>query len=184
MEVEKLQAKYDVDVRFAPYLLDPTTPPEGKARKRYTQPDDPPTDMELRAEASGLKFSRGREWTSNSHLVLEAGEYASDHGKGMEFHKPLFKSYFTDLEDISDIDLLVGVGKDAGLDPDGLRNALVTREYRETVDEIVEWSRKIGVTGVPTFVFNEKYGIVGAQDFSVFEATMERIAEDAEDAEE
>jgi predicted DsbA family dithiol-disulfide isomerase len=180
VEVEKLQARYDVDVRFAPYLLDPTTPPEGKARKRYTNPDDPPTDMELRAEASGIKFSRGREWTSNSHLSLEAAEYASDHGKGIEFHRPVFKAYFEDLADISDIDLLVGIGKDVGLDPDDLKKTLDTRANRETVDEIIQWSRGIGVTGVPTFVFNEKYGFVGAQDFSVFESMMERIAEDDE----
>ncbi len=183
MEVEKLQEKYDVDVRFAAYLLDPTTPPEGKPRKRYTQPDDPPTDMELRAEAGGLKFTRGREWTSNSHLALEAGEYASDHGKGIEFHRHVFKAYFEDLADISDVDLLVGIGKDVGLDPGDLKKTLDERANREAVDEIIQWSRNIGVTGVPTFVFNEKYGIVGAQDFSVFESMMERIAEDAEEDE-
>ena len=183
MEVEKLQAKYDVDVRFAPYLLDPTTPPEGKPRKRYTNPDDPPTDMELRAKASGLKFTRGREWTSNSHLSLEAAEHASDHGKGIEFHRSVFKAYFEDLADIADLELLVGIGKDVGLDADEMKQTLVARSNRETVDEIIQWSRNIGVTGVPTFVFNEKYGIVGAQDFSVFEDMMERIAEDAEDNE-
>jgi len=70
-----------------------------------------------------------------------------------------------------------------GLDADDMKKTLDTRANREAVDEIIQWSRDIGVTGVPTFVFNEKYGIVGAQDFSVFESMMERIAEDAEDDE-
>ncbi len=181
MEVEKLQDKYShVDVRFAPYLLDPTTPPSGKPRRRMTAPDSPPTDMELRAEAGGLKFTRGREWTSNSHLALEAAEYASDHGKGLEFHRPVFKSYFTDLAEINDVDLLVGIAKDVGLDPDGMRETLVDRTNRDKVDEIIEWARTIGVTGVPTFVFNEKYGFVGAQEFNVFEDFMERLSDDDE----
>lgn len=148
-----------------------------------TNPDSPPTDMELRAEASGLKFTRGREWTSNSHLALEAAEYASDHGKGMEFHRPVFKAYFEDLADISKPDLLIDIGKDVGLDPDDMRKTLETRANRETVDEIIAWARQIGVTGVPTFVFNEKYGLVGAQEFSVFEGMMEKIKElDAEES--
>ncbi len=46
---------------------------------------------------------------------------------------------------------------------------------RQQVDDGIEWSRSIGVTAVPTFVFDDQYGIVGAQDYDVFKAMMEKL---------
>jgi predicted DsbA family dithiol-disulfide isomerase len=170
-----LQREYELDVRFAPFLLDPTTPPEGKPRQRHTHPDDPPTAMEERGQSLGITFSRGRTMSSNSHLALEAAEFAADHGAGLTFHRAMFKSYFDDLDDIGKVETVVQVGESAGLDAAELRQALESGEYRQQVDQGIAWSRQIGVTGVPTFVFDEKYGVVGAQDHDVFVSMMSRL---------
>ena len=50
-----MQREYDVEVRWAPYFLDPSTPPEGKPRKPQTRPDDPPTRIEAMGEELGLQ---------------------------------------------------------------------------------------------------------------------------------
>jgi predicted DsbA family dithiol-disulfide isomerase len=131
--------------------------------------------MELRAQSLGIGFTRGRTFTPNSHLSLEAAEFAAEHGAGIGFHRAMFKAFFEDLVDISDVDNVVRVGAEAGLDAEALRGALESGRYREQVDEGIQWSREIGVTGVPTFVFDEKYGIVGAQDYSVFQSVMEKL---------
>jgi predicted DsbA family dithiol-disulfide isomerase len=131
--------------------------------------------MELRAQSLGIGFTRGRTFTPNSHLSLEAAEFAAEHGAGIGFHRAMFKAFFEDLVDISDVDNVVRVGAEAGLDAEPLRGALESGRYREQVDEGIQWSREIGVTGVPTFVFDEKYGIVGAQDYSVFQSVMEKL---------
>jgi predicted DsbA family dithiol-disulfide isomerase len=162
-------------VRFAPFLLDPTTPPEGKPRQRQTAPDSPPTAMEERGTSLGIIFSRGRTMTSNSHLALEAAEFALDEGDGLAFHRAMFKAYFEDLEDIGQVETVVRVGESAGLDGEALRAALASGAYRQQVDDGIRWSREIGVTGVPTFVFDDKYGVVGAQDHDVFVSMMERL---------
>ena len=175
MEVERLQRDYDVEVRFAPFLLDPSIPPEGKPRKPQTRPDDPPTAMELRAQSLGIGFTRGRTFTPNSHLSLEAAEFAAEHGAGLGFHRSMFKAFFEDMVDISDIDNVVRIGAGAGLDETDLRRALESGHYREQVDDGIQWSREIGVTGVPTFIFDDKYGIVGAQDYTVFQSVMEKL---------
>jgi len=47
--------------------------------------------------------------------------------------------------------------------------------YRERVTEGIQWTREIGVSGVPTYVFAEKYAIVGAQDYNVFESIIQRL---------
>ena len=172
MEVEGLLADYDLDVRFSPFLLDPTTPPQGKPRRGMTAPGDPPTAMEQRAESLGIKFTRGREWTSNSHLSLEAAEFAAEHGDAMRFHRAMFKAYFEDLADIGDIEVVARVGAEAGLSPEELRAALTDGRYRAAVDEGVAWAHEVGVTAVPTFVLGERTGIVGAQDRAVFEQVL------------
>ena len=81
-----------MEVRHAPYLLDPTTPPEGKARRPMTRPEDPPTAMELRAEALGIRFTRGRTWTSNTLLAHEGGEFAFEQGRDWEYTRAMFKA--------------------------------------------------------------------------------------------
>jgi predicted DsbA family dithiol-disulfide isomerase len=160
-------------VQFSPFFLDPTTPPEGKPRRQMTQPGDPPTYMEQRADGLGIRFTRGREWTSNSHLALEAAEFAAEHGDGMRFHRAMFKAYFEDLEDIGKLDTIVRVGKEAGLPEEKLREALVSGYYRPGVDEEIAWAQQVGVSAVPTFVLGGKYAVVGAQDAAVFEELLQ-----------
>ncbi len=163
-------------MRFAPYLLDPATPPEGKPRKQMTQPGAPKTNLEERGELLGITFTRGRQLTSNSHLALQAQEFAAERGEdGFHFHRRMFKAYFEELADIGDIETLVRLGEEAGLPAAELREALATGVYREQVDDGIRWAYEIGITGVPTFIFDEQYGVVGAQDQAVFEAVMEKL---------
>lgn len=164
-----------MEVRFAPFLLDPSVPPEGKPRRQRSQPGDPPSALEERGTSLGITFSRGRERTSYSWPALEAAEFAAEHGAGIDFHKALFKAYFTDLEDISEPDVLVAAAQSVGLDGGEMLQALEAGTYRTQVRDGIQWSQSIGVTGIPTFVFDEQYGVVGAQDYQVFEAVMQEL---------
>jgi predicted DsbA family dithiol-disulfide isomerase len=160
-------------VQFAPFLLDPATPPEGKPRRQVTQPGDPPTAIEQRAASLGITFTRGRTWTSNSHLALEAAAFAAEHGDPAPFHRAMFKAYFEDLADIGDLEVVVGIAGDAGVPTSALRAALAEGHYRAAVDEGVQWAQQVGVTAVPTFVLDGRYGIVGAQEGHVFEELLQ-----------
>jgi predicted DsbA family dithiol-disulfide isomerase len=160
-------------VRFSPFFLDPSTPPEGKPRRQMTRPGDPPTPIELRGESLGLTYTRGRTWTSNSHLALEAAEFAAEHGATIPFHRAMFKAYFEDLADVGDVETLVRVGSEVGLPAAELREALTNGRYRDEVDEEIAWAQQIGVTAVPTFVLGGKYAIVGAQEGQVFENILQ-----------
>jgi len=180
-EVETLMQRHDLAVRFAPYLLDPSTPPEGKPRKPQTSPDSPPSALELRGESLGITFSRGRTFTSNSMLAHQAQEFAAEYEEshpGMDplaFHRLMFKAYFTDLEDVGTIDTVVRIGGQAGLPEAELREALESRRYEQQVEDGLGWARAVGVTAVPTFVFAEQLGVVGAQDQAVFEQALAQV---------
>ena len=165
-------------MQFAPFLLDPSVPPEGR-------PQPPPsgrrsearTYMEQRAESAGIRFTPGRTHRSSSIPALQAAEFASEHGgEGAgAFHRRVFEAYFEELEDIGQVDTLVRLGEEAGLPGDGLRQALEDEVYRERVEEAVEGARMAGVRSVPTFIFDEEYAIVGAQEYETFQAVMKEL---------
>lgn len=172
-ELEKLQQHFPIDIHWSPFLLDPTVPPEGRPQTPYTKPGDGPTPVEERAERLGIKFTRGRTFRPNSHLALETAMYASEAGvDDRPLHRALYKAHFEDLEDVSDIDVLVRIGAESGLDAAELREVLETRRYNEMVDDAIAWAQSIGVTAVPTFIINGRHGIVGAQEYDVLERVM------------
>lgn len=175
-EIERLKEKFDVEVHWTPFLLDPTVPEEGRPQERRTKDGDPPTPLEERGQSLGITFTRGRTFRPNSHLALETAMYAEDLGiENGPLEEALYRAHFEALEDISDIDTLVRIGSECGLDPTALREVLETRRYRESVDEAINWAQEIGVTAVPTFILDGRHGIVGAQDLSVFERVLEDL---------
>lgn len=174
-ELEKLQRDYPVDISWAPFLLDPTVPVDG----RPTEPrpaDAPPTPVEQRAEASGLHFKRGRTYRPNSHLALELALWAQETGgDGRALHRALYGEHFEELGNIGDLDNLVRIAEAAGLDGAEARRVLETREYRDMVDEQIGLVQELGVTAVPTFIFNNEYAIVGAEQYPTFQRMMEQF---------
>jgi predicted DsbA family dithiol-disulfide isomerase len=178
VEVERVQREYpDVNVRWSPYLLNPAIPAEGQHREPQTTADTPKSHLELMGEARDITFSRGRTFTPNSHYALQTSEFAYDHGQHSEqFHRAVFKANFTDFENIGEIDVLARIASEHEMDGEQLRQALTNGDYREKVDEQIEWARQVGVTGVPTFIFDYKYAIVGAQEYEAFERVLGTIA--------
>ena len=176
MEVERLRQEYDIEVAWAPFFLDPSIPAEGRIREPRTKPGDPRTPLEVRGERSGIAFHRGRTYTPNSHLALQTAEYAQQLGvDGSGLHRALFQTHFESDGNLGDVDTLVRIGAEQGLDAADLREALEGGRYRTQVDERIAWAQAVGVNAVPTFIFNEQYGVVGAQEYEVFERVMEQL---------
>ncbi len=178
MQVERLQREYDVSVEWAPFLLNPDTPPEGAPARYRRGADDPPSPVEERADREGLRFARGRERTSYSQLALEAVAFGEEAGLDpLALHRSLFRAYFEELADIGDPEVVVEAGARGGADPDALRSALAERRHRARVEHGIAESRRLGVTGIPTFVFDGRFALVGAHEYPVFQAMMERLGQ-------
>jgi len=178
VEVERVYREWDVALRWAPFLLDPSIPPEGRQRKPQTSADTPRNHLELMGEQRGIEFRRGRTFTPNSHRALQAAEFAANHGtpeQVLAYHRALFKANFTDFEDISRAEVLVRAAADADLDGDALARALDADEYRARVDEGIAHSYEAGVTGIPTFIFDDRYAVVGAQEYATFAQVLVRL---------
>ena len=176
MEVERLQREYPVTVRWAPYLLDPTIPPEGRERTPSPRYNEMRSHLEERAETGGLVFKPNRTFTPNSYLALETAAFAIERGHHSDaLHRSIFKAHFEDSENIGDIDVLVRIAGEHGLDTAELRDSLEARAHREQVDEQIEWARSVGVTGIPTFIFDDRFAMVGAQEYPAFQRVMQEL---------
>ena len=164
-------------MQYAPFLLDASVPREGRPQPPSSgRKSEARAYMEGRAEALGLRFSEGRTHRSSSIPALQAAEFASEHGECAEaFHRRIFDAYFDELEDIGNVDTLVRLGEDVGLPGEELRQAIEDEVYRERVEEAVEGARLAGVRSVPTFIFDEQYAVVGAQEYETFQAVMKEL---------
>jgi predicted DsbA family dithiol-disulfide isomerase len=132
-------------------------------------------DLRRRGKTFGIVFG-DLSILSNSRLSLEAGEYARDMGKHEQFHEKIFHAYFTETMDIGNAEKLCGVAAGCGLDPIGMMQALKDGCYKSRLDEAKKEGLKIRLTGVPTFIINDKQKIVGAQPEKVFTDYLDKLA--------
>lgn len=127
-----------------------------------------------RAAEFGLAYGRS-ERLSNSRLAIEAAEFARDAGRFSDFHEELFAAYFARGEDIGALQVLREVARHAGLDTGALEEALTAGIYAPRREQVAAEARRLGFSGVPTFVFAEEHTVVGAQPLSVFRELLDRL---------
>lgn len=179
MRVERLREEFQLDFDVYAYDLKPGLPPEGLPREQvYAGRVYPPgyvDNMREMARQSGIDMKRPAI-IANTRKAHEATEYARDQGKLWEFHRAVFKAYWEDERNIGDVDTLADAAEGCGLEAKGLREALADGRRAGRVGEQIEWGRAAGITGVPTVIFNERFAIVGAQDYEVFADVARRIA--------
>ena len=87
------------------------------------------------------------------------------------------RAYFEEGCDIGDPDELVRLGAEAGLGTADARNAIILRAGQDGVVAAERHAVVLGITGVPTYIFNGQYTISGAQEVAVFARVFDQVAE-------
>jgi predicted DsbA family dithiol-disulfide isomerase len=105
---------------------------------------------------------------SNTRLAVEAAESARDAGKHGEFHRAVLAARFAHAKDIGDVEVLVGVGAEVGLDIPSLRRALADHSYADRRRAAEAEAHALGINGVPTYIFAGGARVVGAQPLDYF----------------
>ena len=159
------------------YELHPETPPDGiLLSERFADRDLSGfyEHLRQRGQEFGIVFG-DRARLSQSRLALMASEYARDDNKFDAFHEALFHAYFTEALDIGRWEVIASIAADCGLDSGQMGTALEEGRYRPRLDEARREGERIGLTGVPTFIIQEKYQIVGAESLDVFTDLFRKI---------
>jgi len=176
--IERLRKAFDIDVEWRPFELHPETPRTGarldgrlgsESRARAYR-----DNIVSLAEASGLTMQMPRV-VANSHVALEAAEFAREHGGFETYHAGLFRAYFDEARDIGDGEVLCDIARACGVDDQGLRQALVDERYAARIDEITASAREDEIVATPAFIFTGGFRMTGAQDYELFESVTRRL---------
>lgn len=116
----------------------------------------------------GLQYNFAKAVIANSYDAHRVSQLAKKYGKGDEMEEQLFKGYFTEGKDISDHETLVAMAAATGMNGEEVRQMLAGNAYKDAVDADIERAAQIGITGVPFFVFNNRYAVSGAQQPETF----------------
>jgi len=128
--------------------------------------------------ADGLQFRFDRSISGNTFDGHRLIHFAESRGQRPAMVERLFAAYFTDGEAVGDHATLARLAADVGLDAAEVAAMLVTDAHANDVRADEQRARDFGITGVPYFAIDEKYGISGAQPASVItEALTQAFAD-------
>lgn len=190
-----LAARPDLSVEIAwhAFQLNPGMPEEGMDRENYLatkfggadRAASIYSDIEQAGATEGIEFAfdaiKRTPNTINAHrLILLAGR----HGVQDAVVELLFRRYFLAGVDVGDIQQLIAIATEAGLDEAATRDYLESDEGVEEVTSEDRQMRHIGVTGVPCFIIDKRFAISGAQAPEVFQRIFDTAVAAEEEAAE
>ena len=111
----------------------------------------------------------------NSRPALQAAEYARDQGRFDAMHHELFKAYWDEGRDVSDITVLRDVAARAGVDAAGMEAAIAAVRFGDYLDARRAEAEDLMIDGIPAHVIGDRYLVMGAQPYEVFERVMARL---------
>ena len=125
-------------------------------------------------DREGLPFNAERNMSYNSRLAQELAKWAETKGKAEEITEALFRAYFVDVRNIGKADVLAKVAEENDLPGDEATDILLSRKFKDAVDE--DWRRcaSFGVNAVPTFLAG-RYLMVGAQPYEELERLVQHV---------
>ena len=165
----------EVELVWRSFELDPTAPPSpavagdyaerlgrkyGGGREAGQRMVD---TMTATAAAEGLDFRFDKARTGNTFDAHRLLHLALERGVQDAVKERLDRATFTEGLAVSDHEQLVAVVAEAGLDPEEARAVLASDRYADAVRADEAQARAYGISGVPFFVVDGKYGVSGAQ---------------------
>jgi len=174
----------DVSVHWLPFELNPQLEEQGMDRLKYlaakfgdaSQLQAMQRHIREVGSALGIDFHfeliRRTPNTRAAHSLLALAE---ETGKQSEVSLALFTAYFEQGRDIGDRQVLAEIGQAQGLDPSVVLGALADRRHYPKIVAHEQQAAEWGISGVPTFIFDRRYAISGAQEPQVFLQVFDRL---------
>ena len=176
-----LDAEIEARVAWLPFQLNPDMPPEGLLRAEYRRAKFGSVERGRKLDArvaqegagEGIRFAFDRmQRTPNTMPAHRLIDLAQGQDRAESVVDALFRAYFEDAQDIGDETVLAGVAAACGVAdwPQGAD--------AERVAKLEQGVRALGISGVPTFIFDRKSGISGAHPPGQLAAAIRAAAAD------
>lgn len=178
-----------VDVEWKSYQLDASVPEhydgteldylskrKGMAPDQVKQMFAHVTDT---AKGEGLDYHFDKVVVANSFTAHRLIHLAATHGKQDAAKEQLLSDHFEHGKDIGNQDYLTELGAALELPAGEVAELFSTDKFTKEVNQDINEARAIGVTGVPFFVIDRKYGISGAQPAELFSQALNQAWQEA-----
>lgn len=183
--IDELGVAEQIDLQWQPFELNPNMPAQGQdlrehVAEKYGASAEESSKTRLNIAERGkevgftFNFFEGMKIvnTRDAHILLE---YAHELGKQTDLKLRLFSATFSEHKDISDRDVLLNEAAQVGLDIEQAKQRLVASQYREQIiNQEAEWQR-LGVSAVPTVVFNRESAMSGAQPVEAYKQVLTEL---------
>ena len=126
------------------------------------------------AAASGLHYQMDKIVVTNTRNAHRLLQFAKQQGKGDALKEALLNAYFCEGKNTDDKTTLLALAQHVGLDENESRAVLESDRFNDAVDADIMEAQRIGVRGVPFFVFNRSFAISGAQESDAFLEGLEK----------
>lgn len=127
------------------------------------------------AKALALNYNFDDLMPTNTFDAHRLSHYAKTEGKANALSERILKACFVDALNISDHETLARLAGEVGLDVEKALKVLESDQYGEEVRRDEENASRLRISGVPYFVFNDKYSVSGAQPPEVFLEVLEKV---------
>lgn len=175
----------EVEIAYRPYQLDPNAPTKAVPMWSYLERRFGPGARAMvqrvidQAAGEGLTMDYDRGLNVNTlqaHRLSELAHREYGHAVQAAAVEGLFRAHFAEGRDIGDASVLAEIGGAAGMDAARVRSYLRSPEGTAEVEAEIDAARQLGITAVPTFVFDGQYAVQGAQPTTVFREVLDEVA--------
>lgn len=187
LAIAEVQDEVGVDINWRPYRLNPDYPPEGVDQKKSLE--QKLGGAERVAQAHKMLADLGKEVgidfnfeaikigpnTLDAHRLIHWA-MIEDRDKADRVVNALFKANFEDGRNVGDHAVLLDIAEKAGLDRAVTASLLASDADRDLVVAEIEAVQKMGVNGVPFFIFDQQYAVSGAQTPDIIAGALRDIA--------
>lgn len=177
----------DIGIRWRPFQLDPTIPPEGRDRRAYLMAkfgdekriEDMHENIARAGAEEGISFAFGAikisPNTLDAHRLIR---WAASSGEDVQNRvaRRLFQLYFEEGANIGDRSVLADAAAECGMDRAVVETLLAGNADTAEVREEIETAARMGVRGVPCFLIEGRYAVMGAQSAEALADAVRQVA--------
>jgi len=183
-----LRPDVETEIHWRPYFLDPRVPREGMARVDYLSRK---FGSDERIRPAHERLSRlGREEGIAFHFekiarqpnTLDAHRligWAEETGHAAPVVEKLFSLFFAEGADLTQVETLLLAAAAGGLDAEAVRRDLAGERDAAAVDKAATSAAEAGISGVPFFIFNNRFAVAGAQTPDMLAEAMDKTLAEA-----
>lgn len=186
----KMRPHLKPQLRFRSFLLNPDLPMQGVDRREYlerkfgssAQYDRIVEALVFTGKGEGINFALDKikrtPNSANSHRLVRLAQILNRQSEAVD---AVFSAYFERGLDIGNIEVLVRLGEEIGLDKQMVYTHLSAETDLNAVYAENARMHRLGITGVPCYVFNESRAIAGAQEPEILVRMIDMtVAEESE----